>query len=112
VPPGFGPHGGKIWVADESDNSVHAIGPPPTYTVTLNILSHVSTEGVFVIPQAPCAFCDLPPTGPSAFFQTEQQMFQLVWRYPLTDFTLPPPGLGGNVLLTSEAGVAAQTPLS
>src|SRR5882724_3318995 len=106
VPAGFGPHGGKIWVADESDNSVHAIGPPPTYTITLNILSHVSTEGVFVIPPAPCAFCDLPPTGPSAFFQTEQQMFQLVWRYPLTDFTLPPPGLGGNVLLTSEAGIA------
>src|SRR5213083_2009795 len=48
VPPGFGPHGGKIWVADEANNKVHAIGPPPTYTVTLNILSHVSAEGVFV----------------------------------------------------------------
>src|SRR6266571_4605036 len=106
VPPGFGPHGGEIWVADENANAVHTVGLPPTYTVTLNILSHVSTEGVFVIPSAPCAFCDLPPTGPSAFFQTEQQVFQLVWRYPLTDFTLPPPGLGGNVLLTSEAGVA------
>src|SRR5439155_10820236 len=105
VPIGFGPQGGKIWVADEGRNAVHAVGPPPTYTVTLNILSHVSTEGVFVIPSPPCAFCDSPP-GPSAFFQTEQQLNQVVWRYPLTDFTLPPPGLGGNVLLTSEAGVA------
>ena len=106
VPPSFGPNGDSIWVADEGNGQVHAIGPPPTYTVTQNILSHVSTEGVFVIPSpTPCAFCDSPP-GPSAFFQTEQQMFQLVWRYPLTDFTLPPPGLGGNVLLTSEAGVA------
>src|SRR6266480_3208517 len=51
VPPGFGPHGGEIWVADENPgNAVHAIGPPPTYTVTLNILSHVAAEGVFVIP--------------------------------------------------------------
>ena len=111
VPIGFGPQGGKIWVADEGRNAVHAVGPPPTYTVTLNILSHVSTEGVFVIPSPPCAFCDSPP-GPSAFFQTEQQLNQVVWRYPLTDFTLPPPGLGGNVLLTSEEGaVGADTSL-
>jgi hypothetical protein len=101
VPPGFGPHGGEIWVADEGTNAVHTIKNDGTFT--LNILSHVSAEGVFVIPSPPCTFCD-PPPGPSAFFQTEQQLNQLVWRYPLTDFTLPPPGLGGNVLVTSEQG--------
>jgi hypothetical protein len=45
-----------------------------------------------------------PNPGP-AYFQTEQQLNQLVWQYPLTDFTLPPPGLGGNVLVTSESGI-------
>src|SRR5215472_7528088 len=99
VPPGFGPHGGEIWVADEAGNAVHAIKNDGT--VTLNILSHVSTEGVFVIPSVPCTFCD-PPPGPSAFFQAEQQITQAIYRYPLSDFT----GLGGNVLLTSEQGVA------
>ncbi len=107
VPPGFGPHGGEIWVADEDPgNAVHAVrndnppGPGP-YTVFPNILSHVSAEGVSVIPSPPCAFCDSPPAGPSAFFLAEQQQFQLVWRYPLSDFT----GLGGNVIVTSESGV-------
>src|SRR5882724_10326669 len=104
VPIGFGPHGGEIWVADESNDAVHAIknNNNGTYTVTQSILSHVSAESVNVIPNPPCAFCDSPP---SAFFQAEQQLGQFVWRYPLTDFTLPPPGLGGNVLLTSESGV-------
>jgi len=103
VPPGFGPHGGKIWVADEANNKVHAIGPPPTYTVTLNILSHVSAEGVFVIPSPPCTFC-----SGGAFFQSEQQMTQAIYQYPLSDFT----GLGGNVLVTSEqGGLGADTSL-
>src|SRR5438094_2664653 len=103
VPPGFGPHGGKIWVADESNNKVHAIGPPPTYTVTLNILSHVSAEGVFVIPSPPCTFC-----SGGAFFQSEQQITQAIYQYPLSDFT----GLGGNVLVTSEqGGLGADTSL-
>ena len=103
VPPGFGPHGGKIWVADEANNKVHAIGPPPTYTVTLNILSHVSAEGVFVIPSPPCTFC-----SGGAFFQAEQQITQAIYQYPLSDFT----GLGGNVLVTSEqGGLGADTSL-
>src|SRR3982750_4608748 len=38
VPPLFGPHGGEIWVADEGTHFIHTIGPPPTYTVTLNFL--------------------------------------------------------------------------
>jgi hypothetical protein len=82
-------------VADEAGNAVHAIGPPPTYTVTLNILSHVSAEGVFVIPSPPCAFC-----SGGAFFQSEQQLTQAIYQYPLSDFT----GLGGNVLVISEQG--------
>jgi len=93
VPLTFGPHGGEIWVADEVDNAVHAIKNDGT--VTLNILSHVTTEGVHVIPSPPCTFC-----SGGAFFQAEQQMFHLVWQYPLSDFTK----LGGNVILVSEVG--------
>jgi hypothetical protein len=95
VPPGFGPHGGEIWVADEGGNAVHAIKNDGT--VTLNILSHVSAEGVFVIPAVPCTFC-----SGGAFFQAEQQLTQAIYQYPVTDFT----GLGGNVLVTSEQGIA------
>jgi hypothetical protein len=106
VPAGFGPQGGQIWVGAENDNAVHAIKNDGT--VTLNILSHVDAEGVFVIPNPPCTFRPASPPGcPNpgpAYFQTEQQLNQLVWQYPLTDFTLPPPGLGGNVLVTSESG--------
>jgi len=94
VPPGFGPHGGEIWVADEDGSAVHAIKNDGT--VTLNILSHVAAEGVFVIPAVPCTFC-----SGGAFFQAIQDVSQ-VWQYPLSDFT----GLGGNVLVTSEQGFA------
>ena len=96
VPPLFGPHGGEIWVADEENSQIHAIGPPPTYTVTQNIITHANAEGVFVIPSPACTFCS------GAFFQAEQQLNQLVWQYPLSDFA----GLGGNVILTSESAVA------
>ena len=92
VPPGFGPHGGEIWVADEGASAVHAIKNDGT--VTLNILSHVAAEGVFVIPAVPCTFC-----SGGAFFQALQDVGQ-VWQYPLSDFT----GLGGKVLVTSESG--------
>jgi hypothetical protein len=110
VPPGFGPHGGEIWVADEGGSAVHAIKNDGTFT--LNILSHESAEAVNVIPQNPCTFTPVNPTptpcaagqGDGALFLAEQQMLQLVWKYPVTDFTLPPPGLGGNVLVTSEGG--------
>jgi len=102
VPPGFGPHGGKIWVADEINGQIHAIDNAGV--VTLNILPHVSAEGVFVIPNPPCTFCSGPIPTPGAFFLAEQQMTQQVWRYPLTDFTMPP--LGGNVILTSEEGAS------
>jgi hypothetical protein len=95
VPPLFGPHGGEIWVADETNHQIHTIGLPPTYTVTLNFLHHQFAEGVFVIPSPTCAFC-----SGGAFFQTEQQMLELVWQYPLSDFA----GLGGKIILTSENG--------
>src|SRR5438093_9939154 len=94
VPPGFGPHGGEIWVADEDGSAVHAIKNDGT--VTLNILSHVTAEGVFVIPPVPCTFC-----SGGAFFQALQDVGQ-IWQYPLSDFT----GLGGNVIVTSEQGFA------
>src|SRR5205814_7147924 len=72
VPPGFGPHGGEIWVADEGASAVHAIKNDGT--VTLNILSHVAAEGVFVIPAVPCTFC-----SGGAFFQALQNVGQ-VWQ--------------------------------
>src|SRR6266404_4102966 len=107
VPIGFGPHGGEIWVADESNDAVHAIknNNDGTYTVTQSILSHVATESVSVIPNPPCTFTPAgcqQGQGDGAFFLAEQQQSQLVWKYPLSDFTVPP--LGGNVILTSESG--------
>src|SRR5882724_11248744 len=106
VPIGFGPHGGEIWVADETNNAVHAIkNTGGVYTVTQNIISHVNTEAVYVIPNPPCTFTPAgcqQGQGNGAFFLAEQQMFQLVWKYPLLDFTVPP--IGGNVILTSESG--------
>ena len=94
VPPNFGPHGGEIWAADENNNAVHTVGLPPSYTVTQNVLSHIDAEGVYVIPNPPCTYCG------NAFYLAEQQLNQLVWSYPLSDFT----GLGGNVIVTSEQG--------
>ena len=101
-----------MWVADEDGNAIHAVkntnppGPGP-YTVFPNILSHVNAEGVYVIPNSPCTFTPLgcsQGNGDGAFFLAEQQMFQQVWKYPLSDFT----GLGGKVILTSEAGIAGR----
>ena len=98
VPPGFGPHGGELWVADEDNNAIHTM--TNAGTVTLNILPHISAERVIDIPSPICTYCDSPAPG-SAFFQAEQQLNQLVWRYPLSDFT----GLAGmGVILTSEQG--------
>ena len=93
VPPGFGPHGGEIWVADEVGSAVHAIKNDGT--VTLNLLSHATAEGVHVIPNPPCTVC-----SNWAFGLAEQQLFKFVWLYPLSDFK----GLGGNVILVSESG--------
>src|SRR6476620_6128200 len=94
VPPLFGTHGGEIWVADETGHAIHTIGLPPLYTVTLNFLHHQFAEGVYVIPNPPCSYCG------NAFYGADQQLFQYVWAYPLSDFA----GLGGKVLLTSEQG--------
>jgi hypothetical protein len=108
VPIGFGPNGGQIWVADEDANAVHALentnppGPGP-YVVHPNILSHQTAEGIYVVPNPPCPICGDASTG-FAFALAEQQLFQSIFLYPMTDFTLPPPGLGGNVLITSESG--------
>jgi hypothetical protein len=95
VPPAFGPHGGKIWVADEIGHAVHTIGPPPTYTVTQNILFHITAEAVYYVPTT-VVFAGTP----GSLYLAEQQQFQLVWEYPLSDFQ----GLVGNIILTSEAG--------
>ena len=61
VPPGFGLHGGEVWVADEANFAIHAIkNNDPTggnccgYTVTPNFMQHAFAEGVYVIPNPPC----------------------------------------------------------
>jgi hypothetical protein len=95
VPPTFGPHGGEIWLADEDNHAIHTVGVPPTYTVTLNFLHHQFAEGVYYVPNT-VVFAGTP----GSLYLAEQQMFQLIWQYPLTDFT----GLVGNVILTSEQG--------
>src|SRR6266481_6230615 len=79
VPIGFGPHGGEIWVADESNDAVHAIDN--LGNVTQSILSHVATESVSVIPNPPCTFTPAgcqQVQGDGAFFLAEQQLNQLV----------------------------------
>jgi hypothetical protein len=102
VPPVlFGPHGGKIWIADELANFVHVVGPPPTYTVTLNVLSHVNPEGLYLISNQPCTFCT--GNGNWAFATAEQQLNKLLWVYPTSDFQVPP-AVGGNLIITSEGG--------
>ena len=88
-------------LSTQSRTLIHRV---PVLTPLLQISSLTLTaEGVYVIPSPPCSFCDSSRAG--AFFQAEQQMTQLVWQYPLSDFTLPPPGLGGNVLIMSESGI-------
>jgi hypothetical protein len=100
VPQSFGPLGGQLLVADEGFSALHAIrnnnppGPGP-YSVTLNVFTHPTAEGVFVVPQTPCTFCTGPNAG--AFFQAIQDG-QQIWKTPLADFA----GLGGDVLVTSE----------
>ena len=77
MPPGFGPHGGEIWVADEDDNAVHAVrNYPARLTPFFQISSLTLTRKAFTLSRTPpCTFC-----SGSAFFVAEQQMFQQIWR--------------------------------
>jgi hypothetical protein len=96
-PPSFGPLGGQILVADEVNGQVHAIDS--NGNVTHNAFNWTAplgkgAENVNVIPSNPCTFGCMGGT----FFQAiEDQGFIL--DYAPIDFA----GLGGNVIVTSEA---------
>ena len=94
MPPGFGPHGGEIWVADEDGNAVHAIKIPPWHRYSKSPLSRYRGRRL----RYPAAL--RAPSARRRLLPGEQQLFQIVWQYPLSDFL----GLGGNVILASEAG--------
>src|SRR5262249_59928763 len=92
-------YGGRIWLADENGNSVHMVGlPAENYQVTLNILPHVSTEGIYVVPNPPCSYCT--GNGNWGFFTAEQQQFGFLWAYPTADFNM----LNNDLIILSEAG--------
>jgi hypothetical protein len=104
VPRSFGPFGGQIWVADEDfpdtvstvPGALHAIDS--SGNVTLDVVEWHGAEEVVVIPQALCTFCQN-----GALFQaiTLDNIGPVgIYQYFPADFT----GLGGNVLVPSEAG--------
>jgi len=103
VPRTFGPFGGKIWVADEEYpntsttmlGAIHAMDE--NGNVTLGVVEWHGAEAVLVIPQTPCTFCSggelfqaitLNEQGPYGIYQYFPASFE---------------GLGGNVLVPSEA---------
>ena len=105
VPRTFGPFGGQVWVADEDfpdtvstvPGALHAIDS--SGNVTLDVVEWHGAEDIVVIPQAPCTFCQN-----GALFQaiTLDNFGPVgIYQYFPADFV----GLGGNVLVPSEAGI-------
>jgi hypothetical protein len=90
VPVGFGPHGGKVWVAAEGIGDIIAVSPaaPPT-RLNLNIRA---AENVSVIPATPSEF----GASGGAYFAADHP--QRIIMYPASDFV----GLAGNVLVGQE----------
>ena len=103
VPMNFGVYGGFLWVADEFASAVHAIDYHAGHAVIPGVVGWLAAEAITVIPTNQCTFCDIA-NGPSNFQAIQNFQTGNVYQYPLSDFTLPPPGLGGNVLVTSEQG--------
>ena len=113
VPLSFGgPHAGQLWVANENypgvapPGALHTIGPPPTYTVTLNVVSYNGAESVQVIPDTLCRFC--PPTGGVHFQAITLYNFGQgpgIYQYVPLDFAT----LGGQLLVTSENGIGTSS---
>ena len=103
VPRGFGPFGGQLWVSDEDypdtistvPGAIHAIDSGGN--VTLDVVEWQGAEQVLVIPDNPCTFC-----SGGALFQAitlnEQGPYGIYQYFPAS-FA----GLGGNVLVPSEA---------
>jgi len=94
VPIGFGPHGGEIWWPTRANNAVHA----SEHWRSLHRYSeyHLSrnTEGVYVIRtlRAPSHLLAASRGRATAPLPGGTKMFQLVWKYPLLDFTSAPIG--------------------
>ena len=80
-------------------------GIPPGYAGYSQFPPHPTAEGLYVVPDPLCTFL----RRSFSFGLAEQQQFQLVWLYPMTDFRI---GLRGKVILTSESNGNFQTPLS
>ena len=102
MPLSFGPIlGGQILVGDDQYNQVYAIKNDGT--VTYNPLGSPTravfsgAEGVFVVPRFRA-----PTARDRAFFQASAANDGIT-SYPHNDFT----GLGGNILIPTEAGSQA-----
>jgi hypothetical protein len=103
VPRAFGPFGGQLWVTDEDypdtvstvSGAIHAMDGGGN--VTLDVVDWQGAEAVLVIPDNPCTFC-----SGGALFQAitlnEQGPYGIYQYFPAS-FA----GLGGNVLVPSEA---------
>jgi cell division septation protein DedD len=104
VPRAFGPFGGQVWVTDEDypgtittlPGAVHAIDSGGN--VTLDVVEWHGAEAVLVIPQTPCTFCSGGELF-QAITLNEQGPYGIYQYFPV-NFS----GLGGNVLIPSEAG--------
>jgi hypothetical protein len=105
VPRGFGPFGGQLWVSDEEyPNTVSTI-PGALHAMdsggnaTLDVVEWQDAEGVLVIPQNLCTFCQNNGTLFQAITLNELGPYGIYQYFPV-DFT----GLGGDVLIPSEGG--------
>jgi hypothetical protein len=109
VPRGFGPFGGQLWVSDEEYPNTSTTVPGALHAMdsngnaTLDVVEWHGAEGVVVIPQNICVFCQYTQTPQGTLFQNitlnEQGPYGIYQYFP-ADFT----GLMGNVLVPSETG--------
>ncbi len=103
VPRGFGPFGGQLWVSDEDYPNTSTTVPGALHAMdsggnaTLDVVEWQDAEGVLVIPQNLCTFCQNNGTLFQAITLNELGPYGIYEYFPV-DFT----GLGGNVLVPSE----------
>ena len=104
VPRGFGPFGGQLWVSDEDYPNTSTTVPGAVHAMdsggnaTLDVVEWHAAEGVVVIPQNLCTFCQNNGTLFQAITLNELGPYGIYQEFP-ADFT----NLGGNVLVISES---------